>query len=38
MKTAYYEAPHFKVYLDDCLNILAKITEDSVDVIYEIIV
>jgi DNA modification methylase len=36
MKTPYYEAPHFKLYLDDCLKILAKIPEDSVDMIYEI--
>jgi DNA modification methylase len=38
MKTAYYEAPHFKLYLDDCLNVLAEIPENTIDMIYEIIV
>jgi len=37
MKTPYYEAPHFKLYLDDCLNVLVEIPEDSVDMIYEFI-
>jgi len=32
MKTPYYEAPHFKLYLDDCLDVLAGIPEDSIDV------
>jgi site-specific DNA-methyltransferase (adenine-specific) len=34
MKTPYYEVPHFKLYMDDCLNILAEIPENSIDMIF----
>ncbi len=34
MKTSYYEVPRFKLYLDDCLNILDEIPEDSIDMIF----
>jgi len=34
MKSPYFEPSHFKLYLDDCLNILAEIPEDSIDMIF----
>ncbi len=34
MKTPYYEKPHFKLYLDNCLDTLAELPEDSVDMIF----
>ncbi len=34
MKTPYYEVPHFKLYLDNCLDVLAEIPEDSIDMIF----
>ncbi len=34
MKTPYYEVPHFKLYLDNCLDVLAKIPEESIDMIF----
>jgi DNA modification methylase len=37
MKTPYYETPRFKLYLDDCLDVLADIPENTVDMIYEVI-
>jgi len=37
MKNLYYEAPKFKLYLDDCLDVLAEIPENSFDMIYELI-
>jgi hypothetical protein len=38
MKNPYYEVPHFKLYLADCLDVLTEIPENTVDVIYEIII
>jgi len=37
MKTPYYEVPHFKLYLNNCLDVLAGIPEDSVEMIYEFV-
>jgi site-specific DNA-methyltransferase (adenine-specific) len=34
MKTPYYEASHFKLYLDNCLDVLAEIPEESIDMIF----
>ena len=34
MKTSYFEAPHFKLYLGSCLDILAEIPEESIDMIF----
>ena len=34
MKTPFYEAPHFKLYLDNCLDVLAEISEESIDMIF----
>jgi site-specific DNA-methyltransferase (adenine-specific) len=34
MKTPYYEVPHFKLYLDDCLEVLAEMPEESIDMIF----
>ena len=31
MKSPYYEFPHFKLYLDNCLDVLAELPEDSID-------
>jgi len=37
MKTPYYEVSHFKLYLDNCVDVLAEIPEDSIEMIYELI-
>ncbi len=34
MKTTYYEVPHFKLYLDNCLDVLAELPENSVDMVF----
>ena len=34
MKSPYYEVPRFTLYLDDCLNVLAEIPEESIDMIF----
>jgi site-specific DNA-methyltransferase (adenine-specific) len=34
MKTPFYEVPHFKLYQDNCLDVLAEIPEDSIDMIF----
>jgi len=34
MKTPYYEKPHFKLYLDDCLNVLNELPEESIEMIF----
>ena len=34
MKTPYYEKPHFKLYLDNCLDTLAELSENSIDMIF----
>jgi len=34
MKTPYYEVPRFKLYLDDCLEVLAEMPEESIDMIF----
>ncbi len=34
MKTPYFEVPHFKLYLDGCLDILAEIPEESINMIF----
>ena len=34
MKNLYYEVPHFKLYLDNCLNVITEIPEESIDMIF----
>ena len=34
MKTTYYEVPHFKLYLDNCLDVLTGIPKESIDMIF----
>ena len=34
MKTSYFKVPHFKLYLDNCLDVLAEIPEESIDMIF----
>jgi len=34
MKKPYYERPNFRLYLDDCLEILAEMPENSVDMVF----
>jgi len=34
MKKPYFEVSHFKLYLDDCLEVLAEIPEESIDMIF----
>ncbi len=34
MKTTHYEVPHFKLYLGNCLDVLAEIPEGSIDMVF----
>lgn len=34
MQKPYYEKPKFKLYKDDCLNVLNSLPENSVDMIF----
>jgi hypothetical protein len=34
MKTTYYAVPHFKLYLDNCLDVLTEIPKESIDMIF----
>jgi len=34
MKKPYYERPNFRLYLDDCLKILAEMPENSVGMVF----
>ena len=34
MKNPYYERQHFKLYLDNCLEVLAEMPGNSVDMVF----
>jgi len=34
MKKPYYERPNFRLYLNDCLEILAEMPGNSVDMVF----